>query len=245
MHERSCHDLAVFVTLTYDDMHVPENGTLIKRDLQLFFMRLRKLHYPSKLRYFAVGEYGDTTARPHYHALIYGLDFPDKKRHSQNASGEVLYTSQTLTDTWGMGHCLIGSVSFKSAAYVARYCLKKVNGKKAESHYTYTNVTTGEIFRREPEFSLMSRRPGIGRLWYDKYRSDIFPRDRVVVNGKEAATPRFYRKILEQENPKLAKRLTYRRLHKASQHKADQTPERLAVRQEVKKSQMQLYKRTL
>jgi len=198
-----------------------------------------------KIRYFHCGEYGETTRRPHYHAILYGIDFPDKKRHSVTPTGETLYSSETLANLWGKGHCLIGQVTFESAAYVARYCMKKVNGEKADAHYTVTNLATGEIIQLQPEYATMSRRPGIGADWYARYATDVFPSDNVVVRGTKASPPRFYKKILERQNPRLERKITYQRIRKAAKHKADQTPERLRVRLEVKEAQIKLLKRTL
>lgn len=261
MHERQLHDLAIFVTLTYDDAHLPENGSLDKTHFQEFMQSLRNLHQgPAKkhnrdnpdskipvpkIRYFHCGEYGESTRRPHYHAILYGIDFSDKKRHTVTPTGETLYSSEILSNLWGKGHCLIGNVTFESAAYVARYCMKKINGEKANAHYTVTNLATGEIIQLVPEYATMSRRPGIGSGWYAKYSSDVFPSDTVICKGREASPPRFYKKLLEREDPKLERKIHFKRIRKAAKHKVDQTPERLRTRLEVKQAQLNQLKRTL
>lgn len=112
-----------FITLTYDDEHNP--FILQKRDLQLFFKRLRKRFNTCKIKYFAVGEYGSKTYRPHYHFLIYGLPIPDLHILKFNKFDDILYTSETINKVWGNGHIVIGDLTLKSAAYTARYCLKK------------------------------------------------------------------------------------------------------------------------
>lgn len=232
MHEAQLHEQKCFITLTYDPAHTPENGSLNYRHFQLFMKRLRKEH-GGKIRFFSCGEYGDTTGRPHYHAVIYGCDFPDRQVHSRNGQGQTLWKSETLERLWGLGFCLIGDLTFDSAAYVARYVIKKVNGERAETHYTRVNPVTGEIFKIEPEFIRMSLKPGIGADWYAKYKSDVFPSDFAVFKGARLAVPKFYFRRLESEDPKLHRRLKSARIRRAARHAGDQTPERLAVRKTV------------
>lgn len=234
VHEASLHDLSVFVTLTYDDDFIPVGGTLVKRHFQLFMKRLRKAH-SSPIRFFACGEYGDETLRPHYHAILFGVDFADKRKHSQNAKGDIIYVSDILDSLWSYGHCWIGNVSFESAAYVARYCVKKVNGDKAAAHY-------GD---REPEFALMSLKPGIGAGWYDRFRSDVYPSDQVVIRGRVNSPPRFYDERLKKEDEFAYKLMKERRISEARKRSKDQTPARLAVRREVQESKLKMLKRTI
>lgn len=243
LHEKTQHDLAVFVTLTYDDDHLPEDGSLHKEHFQLFMKRLRKRH-GAQIRYFHCGEYGEQGRRPHYHAILFGIDFADRKLHSTNGSGNKLYSSDTLAKTWGHGFCLIGDVTFESAAYVARYVVKKVTGEMAESHYRHV-LPDGEVVNLEPEYVTMSRDPPIGGGWFDKFASDVFPADRVVINGKECQPPRIYRKLLEKRDEQMAKVLKYRRIARANEHQDDQTTARLIVRHTCKAAQVNLYKRTL
>ena len=105
MHERNC-----FITLTYPDEFLPPHGGLIYRDFQLFMKRLRKrIGYP--VRFFMCGEYGELDQRPHFHAILFGCDFDDRKYFSKTGSGYKLYTSDLLIQLWGMGHCPVGNVS--------------------------------------------------------------------------------------------------------------------------------------
>lgn len=191
MHEFNC-----FITLTYSDVNLPENGSLCVRDFQLFMKRLRKHIAPHKVRFFAGGEYGDLHKRPHYHALLFGYDFPDKKLHSPNG-GQSLYTSATLEKIWKLGFATIGAVSFESAQYVASYCHKKLTGKMA-ALYDYVDPATGEVISVTPEFGLQSRNPGIGAIWFKQYGSDVYPRDQVIARGHEARPPKYYDKLLEK-----------------------------------------------
>lgn len=166
-----------------------------------------------KFRFIHCGEYGDENGRPHYHALLFGLDFSDDRVvWKKNHRGERLYRSQVLEETWGKGHCLIGDVSFESAAYVARYVNKKVTGSKEAAAY-------GE---RKPPYMTSSRRPGIGATWFEKYRADVYPHDEVIIEGRRFRPPRFYDERLSEEELESYKR---RRLKAAA--KLDSSPEQL------------------
>nr|QJB18947.1 MAG: replication initiator protein [Microvirus sp.] len=199
MHEASLHEDNCFLTLTYSDDFLPVDGSLDKSHFQLFLKRFRRAHEGVRIRYFMCGEYGENFSRPHYHACIFGFDFSDKQLFKR---GEYkLYTSPVLDRLWGMGHCTIGDLSFDSAAYVARYCTKKVTGSRAKEHYA----------GRQPEYATMSLKPGIGAEWYDKWKGDCFPSDFLVVNGHKCKPPRYYDKRLERENPALYEDIKQRR----------------------------------
>lgn len=230
MHEVSLHELSIFVTLTYADEHLPANGSLVKEDVQKFLKRLRKRH--GRLRYFLVGEYGDQLERPHYHAVLFGIDFADKRSHSKNEHGDQLYTSDVLDATWGKGHCFYGKVTSQSARYVAKYCIKKVNGKLAAEHYGC----------RMPEFALMSLKPGIGQGWFDRYQGDVYPADFVVLDGKKKSPPRFYDKKLAELDEDALEAIKSRRLKLVQRYRADQTPERLKARMECLQARITLRK---
>lgn len=180
MHEKRMHTDSAFLTLTYDNDHLPPGGTLVKRDLQLFMKRLRK-QFGNGVRFFACGEYGEKSARPHYHVLLLNTDFLDKRPISTR-SEHPYYTSSLLSKLWPAGSHIIGNVDFDSAAYVARYCTKKITGPKAAAHYG----------NRTPEFLVMSRRPGIGTGYLEKYKSELYTHDNCIVNGVESSLPRFY-----------------------------------------------------
>lgn len=180
MHEKRMHTDSCFVTLTYDNANLPPGNTLNKKHLQDFMKRLRK-NYPAGLRFFACGEYGEKTLRPHYHLLLLNSDFADK-RLVKTGSEYNLYASASLSKLWPMGQHALGDVNFNSAAYVARYCMKKITGPKADSHYN----------GRQPEFIVMSRRPGIGTSYVQKYNSELYTHDNCIVNGMPSSLPRFY-----------------------------------------------------
>ena len=190
MHEASLHDRNCFVTLTYNDEHLPSDLSLNKRDFVLFFKRFRK-KYGNGIRYYQCGEYGDLYFRPHHHCIIFGFDFDDKQPFRQTSAG-VLYGSDTLTALWGKGFCTIGDVTFDSACYVARYVMKKITGDKAEDYYA----------GRLPEYTTMSRRPGIGRLFYDKYCSDMYNYDKCVVRDNFVCKPpKYYDRLYDLHAP--------------------------------------------
>lgn len=199
-HEASLYETNCFLTLTYRE---PAPPTLVKKDLQNFLRRMQDSlqNRGLKFRYFGVGEYGDKLQRPHYHVLIFGYDFEDKKYFKGPPTAPV-YTSEALQALWTDGYATLGNLCQESAQYVSQYCVKKLGGEMAKDWY-------GE---RKPEFAIMSRRPGIGRGWIDQFKDSIFPRDFVVVkDGKRVAVPRYY---LEAQDEALRKRMKQRRLER-------------------------------
>lgn len=242
VHEASLYDASCFVTLTYDDEHLPEFGSLRKRDFQLFMKRLRKEFSDERIRFFHCGEYGGVTARPHYHALLFGFDFPDKVVWTTR-SGLPVWRSSILERLWPVGLSEIGSVTFESAAYVARYIVKKVTGEAAEDHYLGCEADTGEVGRREAEYVTMSRRPGIAREWFERFGSEVFPADSVVMRGKEMKPPRYYVQQLEAADPDVAEAVAAAR--RCARRREEETEERLVVREVVAKAQLNLKRRAL
>lgn len=197
VHEASLHEQNSYITLTYDDRYLPMDGSLQVRDFQTFMKRLRKHIHPQKIRFFHCGEYGEENGRPHYHACLFGYS-PADRTFWKTERGNDLYVSDTLQQLWGLGHISIGEVTFESAAYVARYITKKITGARAEKYYE----------GRKPEYVTMSRRPGIAQPWLEKFKSDVFPSDEVIIRGKRMPPPRFYVSKLsdeEREQLKLAR----------------------------------------
>lgn len=204
-HESQMHKENSFVTLTFNDENVQKNGSLEKESFVNFMKRLRK-NSLQPVRFFHCGEYGTKLSRPHHHALLFGRDFPDKQLWKQS-NGQNWYRSEELEKLWPFGFSTVGDVTQESANYVARYILKKVNGEQAEKHYD------GKM----PEYITMSRRPGIGKSWLEKYQSDVFPHDHVVVGGREAKPPRYYDKQLEIRNPSELDGIKARRVVRATE----------------------------
>ncbi|UDN67836.1 replication initiator protein [robinz microvirus RP_143] len=186
IHESKMHANNCFLTLTYDDKKLPKNGSLVKRDLQLFLKRLRKSLEPRKVRFYACAEYGSKTSRPHYHVLIFGWspDIRTRVSRPHNQSGNVLYNSVQVSSCWPLGHSLCGDLSHASALYVANYATKKFVGTPDEIKTYYGD--------RQPEFALMSRRPGLGSTYVKKYASELVTHDTVIYNSKEMRFPRYY-----------------------------------------------------
>lgn len=193
VHEASLHKTNSFVTLTYADHNVPMYGSLSYRHVQLFLKKLRKLIAPARVRFFCAGEYGDELQRPHYHICLFGWTPPNPYPVKKN-----LYGSPTLDKLWPHGFASFGEVTFESAAYVARYCLKKVNGKSSSRHYERLDTDTGELVQIEREFAHMSLKPGIGRGWFDKYSTEVYPQDEVIINGKAVKPPKYYDKVYDK-----------------------------------------------
>lgn len=248
MHDENCS-----ITLTYADECVPRFFSLRYLDFQLFLKRLRARFNRAGIRFYMCGEYGETTLRPHYHACLFGVNFPDRLYAGKTPAGSRLYSSRLLEDLWPFGHSSVGEMSFESAAYVARYCMKKVTGQLAAKHYEVIDASTGEICSRTPEFNKMSLRPGIGAAWLARWFSDVYPRGKVVVSGAEANPPRYYDKIWEREIQAFAgiegaasfDRMKFNRFLDGQLHQGDQSPERLRVREQVAEARLNLFRRQL
>lgn len=195
-HESMCWPRAQFVTLTYDDEHVPWRGLDIDH-LQRFLKRLRKategieaVNGRKPIRYFAAGEYGGETRRPHFHAALFNVEL-----------GERQGISDLLSRLWPYGFHSCSEFTPGRARYIAGYAVKKVRGRvERERELGAVNFETGEFAVMRPEFCVMSRRPGIGAYFFEKFRSD-FRRGFVVDRGGvKRRLPRFYRNKLLQ-NP--------------------------------------------
>lgn len=206
MHEAQMHKENCFLTLTIKDSDLNYGGTqatLYKPQLQKFWKRLRKEIYPREVRYFACGEYGELGSRPHYHACLFGYDFPDKALLFAK-DGNNLYRSDLLDSIWTHGNCSIGALTLGSAAYVARYILDKRLGNEA-SDYGVRGI--------EPEYVVMSRRPGIGFRWFEKYAGDVYPADRCVLeDGRKTRPPRYYDELRKLDHPQEIQKIKIARM---------------------------------
>lgn len=234
VHEAQLHEHNVFATLTYDDEHLPDDSGLHHKDFQKFMKRLRKTG--RNARYFMCGEYGATNGRPHFHACLFNVFFFDRVKFS-----DTLFTSAELSRLWPFGFSSIGDVTFNSAAYIARYTLKKV-GNDVERLGTL-DYSTGEVNVKSPEYARMSLRPAIARDWWTKYSGDVMRRGDVVSRGRSMRPPRYYDKLLEVDDPDLLAHFKAERLSKVRFE--DGTPERLAVQEIVCKAGLALKKEIL
>lgn len=215
MAEATLHVNNYFLTLTYDNDNLPypidkETGeiltknwpTLVKRDWQLFMKRLRKNYkYDNNIRFFMAGEYGSQSARPHYHAIVFGLQLDDLQLYKKTGQGFNLYTSEWLNSIWQhQGYIIIADVTWETCAYTARYIMKKQNGDGAEI-YEKLNII--------PEFTLMSRRPGIGREFYENNKLDYLRFGELNIStstgGRKIKSVKYFDKLLEIEYPDITK----------------------------------------
>lgn len=208
-----------FLTLTYDNDYLPledlvnQDGeiiekvpTLRKRDLQLFMKRLRKHFEGTKVRFFGVGEYGGQTMRPHYHLILFNLPLNDLEYLKCNARGDKFYISETISKLWPFGFHMISDVNQETANYTARYCLKK-----ATSDFVLTDV-----LHIEKEFTLMSRRPGIARQYYEDHKDTIFDYTNIAViptrDGLEQIkSVKYYNNLYDVDFPDKSARLKEQR----------------------------------
>ena len=269
MHEAQLHDNNCFITLTYNNENIPHGGSLDVRHFQKFMKRLRKRF--SGVRFFHCGEYGDhdgtykhlqmygesKLGRPHYHAILFGIDFrfiPLEKEGRvyvpeliRQENGNKLYNSPVLSELWPFGFNTVGSVTFESAAYVARYVLKKrfKSSLEEEEHYVRTDLDTGEMHELKPEYVTMSRRPGIGSKWFDQYQSDVYPKDYTTVRGKKIKPPKYYDRLLENVDPELFQSIKAARRASAIDRSDDNTRDRLDTKEVVKQAQINMLQRKL
>lgn len=240
-HEAALFDRNCFVTLTYDDDSIPVDGSLFYRHVQLFLKRLRKEfrgdaagpngRFP--IRFFCGGEYGEVTSRPHYHLLLFNFDFPQKSK-----IGKRIFDSPALSRLWPHGHSNVGSLTPASAAYVSKYAVKKVYGR--DSDLAYVDAATGAV--RRSEFCTMSRRPGIGAWWFERFGSEVLPADYVIVEGKKKRVPRFYSNRFEMSDPEgFGAVKEARELAVLARPVEDRAFERLAVEEEVAAARLKTF----
>lgn len=265
--EAKLYENNAFITLTYDDEHLPENGQLVKKDFQDFMKRLRHRYQgyeqvpgiddgtkPNSIRYFMCGEYGELNDRPHFHACLLNFQFYDLKRFKRNGHGDWIYTSKQLTKLWGKGHCTTANVTVESAAYVARYVTKKITGQLADQHYQRLDVDTGEIYKLLPEYATMSRKVALGIPFLNKYIASVYPEDKLMIHKSDGKilkikSPRTWDNHLEKINPELHKSIRHNReengmAHQLS-HPEEYSPKRLAVKEEVLRQKYKQLQRSL
>lgn len=244
MCEAQLHDSNSFITLTYRD----ERFSLDYTDFQLFMKRLRARFPRAVIRFYMCGEYGELNSRPHFHACLFGFQFPDLVYLRSTDTGSKLYRSPILEELWPFGFSSVGDVTFESAAYVARYVMKKVSG--SETHHEIIDPDTGESFRRVKEFARMSlggrqRRGGIGKPWLMKFMSDVYPHGKIVVNGHECKPPRYFDKLFRLTDAGGAMELAVRRAASQEKYFGEILPARLEARAAVSKAKASLLKRKI
>ena len=275
VHEASLHKDNCFITLTYRPpiectehqrkakQHIPDDWNLNKVHFQKFVKRLRKayskVHPEKKIKYYHAGEYGNVCkhgidlriakcpmckfGRPHYHAILFNITFKDLVSYKTDGA-RAYHTSPTLEKIWGYGQCDVGEVNFKSAAYVARYCMKKVTGKIADDHYQQIDEH-GELIKVEPEYATMSN--GLGRGYYEKFKSDFWPSDESSVPGHGVVpkVPRYYAEIYKETDPELYEEVKEKRLEYRKENEDEYTSSRLYSKYKVKKAATATLKREI
>lgn len=227
VHEAQCHSVNSFVTLTYDDVHLPSDLGIDYRHFQLFMKRLRKTG--RKARFFCAGEYGSITKRPHLHALLFGVGFSNLKE-----CGKSLYRSAELESLWPYGFSSIGEVNSASAAYCAKYAVKGLGAKVKDEQYRRVDGDTGEVWYVPPEKGRMSLKPAIGYKWFQKYWRDVYvARDGVVLPGGQVVPPpKYYDRLLDQSCGVLLEEKQFDRYVNSKRFAEDCSPERLLVREQ-------------
>lgn len=259
MLELQYHDSAYFVTLTYNDEHVPRSMygdpatgepqpslTLNRRDVQLFMKRLRAAKPDDKIRYFGCAEYGPNTWRPHYHIILFGLHLDDLQVKRQNVDGQVeTWFSPTLQAAWSvrpfgnyspilesLGDVECTAVTWAACNYTARYIVKKQLGPDGRNFY--------DAFNLVPPFTFMSLKPGIGRQYFDDNSDKFYKYDSIAVStptgGRQIRPPRYYDKLYDIDHPnELAEIKAIRRsmAEFAEQYKLKQTSYSVFELQEV------------
>jgi hypothetical protein len=208
--------------------------------------RLRKKLSPNIIRFYMCGEYGDKTKRPHYHFLIFGEDFKeDRTLYKMSNTGFPIYNSKLLSKLWTfkgepepIGHATVQNMTVETAAYCARYVMKKITGNPARKHYDEKiNTSTGEITQRLPEYTAMSLKPGIGADWFSTYQSDVYPKDFCTHQGVIYKTPRYYDAILANKDPNLLDQIKIKRQEHLENQKEALTSKRLAQMEQCKQLQ--------
>lgn len=231
MHDVKAHTRtgsgSAFVTLTLDDTKVHDCVGLDPRMLKLFHMRANA-RLGGGLRYLSVGEYGDKNQRPHYHCIFTNKGFADRKWCANGSTGEKLYESKILNELWPHGYAHIGDVSYKSAMYVARYVLKKVSPELYGERYE--RIVAGKQIFVPPEFAVMSRRPGLGRPFYDLYKEELLANDSCIVDGHKSPLPRYYSNVFKAEDPDAYERLRKQRKRESVEYRADHPEEQQWLR---------------
>lgn len=254
VHEASLWENNCFLTLTYNDEHLPRDWSLDYTHFQGFMKRLRFHHkgmepgldgnYP--FRFYMCGEYGERNMRPHYHALLFNFDFKDKKPWTKQ-NNHLVHVSENLQSLWPYGFSTIGALTMESAAYCARYVMKKVTGTQSRDHYRRVDPQTGEITWLIPEFCNMSRKPGVGLEWIRKHHPDVYPHDFVVTKtGKKMKPPRYYDDKFEDIDGYTFEDVQQARVERRKAIPlSESSPERLAVKEAVQQARVTQLKRSI
>lgn len=215
----------------------------------------------SALRYYYCGEYGEKYKRPHYHACLFGVDFNDKKLVKHTDQEYRLYESELLQKLWPHGQHIITELTWQNAAYTARYSLAKVNGELQKQyqayktknntiikrHYEQIDYNTGEIITLQQEYNDMSRKPGIGYNWLQKWEKDVYHTDTsyVRIRGNKTQPPRYYDKLHKKNNPQHHEHIQKERAKATREHWLNNTQDRLNAEEIITTRKIQTLKQHL
>lgn len=218
MHESYMHKESCFITLTYDDEHLPQNNSLVPEHPQKFMKLLRQIvkrQGGNKFRNLYAGEYGEESERAHYHACLFGYWPEDAVLYKTTKQGNKLYTSKTLDKAWGYkGFVTIGEFNSTTAQYVAKYITKAMLGKHADA-YTTTDPDTGEVIKRYPPFQRSSRMPGLGFNFFEKNKDQLYYFDLTIIDGSPRPLPKYYDRKFRMEDKAQFEALKKKRYQKA------------------------------
>jgi hypothetical protein len=214
VHEAAMQEENAFITLTYDDAHLPAHNSLNYDDLRNFWKRLRKYlwkRHQKRVRHYSVGEYGDKTKRPHYHACVFGESFIEG-REIIRTSPNLLWTSPVLQYCWQKGFVSVGTLNFETARYTASYMQKKL---AKNQKYVRVNEETGELVPLEQPRAIMS--DNLGKRWFHKWMQQVIQHDHVVINGIPQKPPKAYDKYLLEISKSVSEEIKEVRRQKAEE----------------------------
>lgn len=248
VHEASLYEDNCIVTLTYEDEHLPPDGSIRKSIHQKFMKRLRDQYEPKQIRFMGCGEYGDLFRRPHYHICLFNHTFLLGVEHwSTGPTGAKQYTSPELTKLWKFGLATFSHFTPEGARYVGRYVTKKQNSRTQgdfdSDPYVQPHPVSGELHKVEPEFLLTSRVPGLGYHWLKKFYDDVYPSGHIMRDGRPAKIPRYYDKKIKETSQQALHKLKIKRRLASAKRKEDRTPERRKARAAIRAARMSLIKR--
>lgn len=225
-HEGQMHAQSAFITLTYADKHLPQHNSLNYDDIHRFWKRERQRLWREKkikLRHYTVGEYGDKTTRPHYHACVFGYGYLENRIIIRDAP--LLWTTAELEKAWGLGMVSVGALDFTTASYTASYITKKLRSKQ---QYVRVDEATGELIPLEQPRAFMS--DNLGKTWWDQFGRYLETNDWVIINGLKQKPPKAYDKWLLKKDEEKGRKIKEERKRIARENQ--QSPEQNHARAE-------------
>lgn len=233
------HEQAAFITLSYNDKHLPQYGSLQYADIHKFWKRERQRLWREKgikLRHYTVGEYGDQSQRPHYHSCVFGYGYLENRLVIREAP--LLWTTPELEKAWGLGYVSVGALDYTTASYTASYITKKLRSKQ---QYVRVDKESGELIPLEQPRAFMS--DNLGKTWWEKFGKSLEENDWVIINGKQQKPPKAYDKWLTAKDENKARKIKEKRKEKALENKL--TPDQRHARAENARARVKGRKKTI